>query len=128
MLEKYVKGNCLSGIKHKVGDFQFWMGLLFGEEIFFKYIKKKVGNGENIRFREDWWLDDKPLNQSCLRLYNLCFTKNIKLSDVINSDRDHLKFRRTLWGDILNQLVGVGGWIKDRCSDIYLSGEKDIST
>lgn len=124
LLNKYAEGKCLSGIKPKTRDSQFWMGLMSLKEIFYKYVKKIVGNVQNIRFWEDWWLDDKPLKKSYPGLYGLCFTKSIKPIYVINNWRDRFHFRRTLLGDTFLQ------WneIKNMCADIFLSETKDMIT
>lgn len=50
----------VSGVKHKVRDSQFWIGLLSVKDL---YVKKNAGYGINIKLREDWWVDNKPLNQ-----------------------------------------------------------------
>ena len=79
---KYVKGRCISGIRRKPGDSQFWSGVLSVKNIFYKYCKKYIGNGENTRFWEDWWVDDKPLKDRCPRIYNLCREKNVIVAFV----------------------------------------------
>ena len=60
--------KCFSTVRHKPRDSQFWYGILRIKNTFYKYCRKKVGNGENTRFWEDWWVDDKPLNMSYPRL------------------------------------------------------------
>ena len=69
---KYVKNECISGIRPKPGDSQFWSGIMGVKNVFYKYCKKMVGDGRNTRFWEDWWVDDKPLRIRYPRLYNIC--------------------------------------------------------
>lgn len=101
-----------------MGDSQFWAKLLSMKDFFFfKYVKKNVGDGRNIRFSEEWWVVVKQLNQCYPRLYGLCFTKNIKLANVVEKGWDHFTFRRTLEG-LYTDLMEKG-------YDIELNEEKD---
>jgi hypothetical protein len=45
---KYVKGNCISSVRHRAGDSQFWSELLEVKECFFSIARKRLGM-EKIR-------------------------------------------------------------------------------
>lgn len=99
--EKYRKGGCLALVSKKPGDSQFWANLLKIKEIFYKFVKKKVGDGRNTRFWEDSWVDDKPLREAYPRLYDICFDHNITVEEAIQKGWHGFKFRRTLHGETL---------------------------
>lgn len=42
LLDKYVKGKCIFGIKSKVGDSHFWSSLLKVKDLFYQHVKKKL--------------------------------------------------------------------------------------
>ena len=56
LLSKYVKDKCISGIKKRVGDSQFLASLLKVKYLYYQHVKKKLGDGRNARFWEDWWV------------------------------------------------------------------------
>jgi hypothetical protein len=63
---------------------QFWAGLMNVKDCFYQFCKKRIGNGKNTRFWEDWWVNDKPLKLSYPRLHNLCFDlKKCSVADII---------------------------------------------
>ena len=43
LLNKYVKNKCISEIKKKVGDSQFWASLLKVKNIYYQHVKKTGG-------------------------------------------------------------------------------------
>lgn len=47
---KYVKNSCITTVRCKQGDSQFWSDFLKHKERFFSLCKFKVRNGQNIRF------------------------------------------------------------------------------
>ena len=100
-IEKYRKGRCLALVNKKPGDSQFWASLLKIKEIFYRFVKKKVGDGRNTRFWEDTWVDDKPLKEAYPRLYDICFDHNITVEEAIQKGWHGFKFRRTLHGETL---------------------------
>ena len=96
--KKYIPEGCVSAIRHRPGNSQFWSGIMGIKNTFYRYCKKKIGNGENTRFWEDWWVDTKPLCKNYTRLYGLCRKKNITVAYILNNGWDSVTFRRTLWG------------------------------
>ena len=52
LLEKYVKGRCISEVTHKTGNSQFWSGLMEMKDIFINILKnvletvKTLGSGK----------------------------------------------------------------------------------
>lgn len=45
-----------------------------------------MGDGANTRLWEDWWVDEKPLKDSYVRLYNLSFAHEIAVVEAFNKD------------------------------------------
>ena len=64
---KYEGNGCLSRATKKPGDSQFWSSLMDVKEVFYRFAKKKLGDGNNTRF----WEDDKTLKEAYPRLYDL---------------------------------------------------------
>jgi hypothetical protein len=81
----------------------------------------EIGNGENARFWEDRWVNDRALKDDFPRSYNLCFDKNKSVKYMFDKGLGNVNFRRTLYGDSLEQ------WehIKDSRSGVVLSGDRD---
>lgn len=89
------------GGRELAGDSQFWAALLKVKDIFYKFAKKKIGNGRGTRFWEDIWVDDHALKNESPRLYNLCFDHNITVDEALQKGWKGFKFRRTLHGETL---------------------------
>lgn len=98
---KHVPDGCISGVKHKVGDSQFWASFLKIKDVFYQFCKKKLGDGQNTRFWGDIWVDDKPLKIAYSRLYFLCFDHNIAMAEAIQKGWEGFRFRRNLHGETL---------------------------
>lgn len=60
LLGKYAGREVLNLFEHKSGAFHIWRGIV-KSAIALKGTKWKLGNSKTIRFRVDFWLDDKPL-------------------------------------------------------------------
>ena len=95
---KYVQNKCLSGIEMKPGDSQFWSSLM-GVKKYFQHVKKKLGDENESRYWEDWWVGSKPLKDLYPRLYNISFDHNILVAEAINRGWQGFSFRRTLTGE-----------------------------
>lgn len=64
------------------------------KDIFYKFAKKKQGNGNNTRFLEDICVDDKALKDEYPRLYALSFDHNITVAEAIQLGWRGFKFRK----------------------------------
>ena len=80
------------------------------------------GESKKCLIWEDWWLEDKSLQQNLPRLYNVCFDKNLFVADVLGKGLDHVNFRRTLLGESLE----LWNHIEDVCVDIVLIDDRDV--
>ena len=98
---KYLKDKCLSGVKYKKGGSQFCSSLLKIRGLVYPHIKKKLGDGRNTRFRENWWVDDKSLKEAYPSLYFISNDREITIREVI--DRG--------WGLCLLEEQSVGDMI-----------------
>ena len=91
------------------------------KNIFYKFVKKKVGDGRNTRFWEDSWVDDKPLREAYPRLYDISFDHNITVEEAIQKGWHEFRFRRTLHGET----VELWNSLKKRCEEIQMLGRED---
>ena len=81
----------------------------------------KLGNGSQIRFWEDSWLDNEPLKNQYPTLYNIARKKSALGSHVLSSTPLIVSFRRSLVANNLllwHQLVA-------RVIDIQLQDQSD---
>ena len=68
---KYIKGNPLITFGEKQEDFHFSKGMMSIKDLFYKYCRKIIANGEHTSFLFDTWLDDLPLVVQYKRLFDL---------------------------------------------------------
>jgi hypothetical protein len=97
---KYVKGRHIISIKKRQSDSHFWKGILEIRDKFYKYCKKKVGNGKSTSFWNNIWCDSEPLSTRYPNLFNIAYDKNITVEKALSSDFQLLTFRRRLLGDL----------------------------
>ncbi|GJZ63978.1 RNA-directed DNA polymerase, eukaryota, reverse transcriptase zinc-binding domain protein [Tanacetum coccineum] len=79
------------------------------------FIHKKIGNGSNTNFWEDYWNGFSPLNIQYPRLFALETDKQIKVADKLNHPNLFFSFRRdprggaeaSQLGNLTSQLEGV---------------------
>lgn len=121
IMNKYVNEKCISGIKGKPGDSQFWKSLIQIKGIYYQHVKKKLGDGCNTRFWKDWWVGSKPLKDAYPILYNICFNHEISVAEVINMGWDRFTFRRDIRGD----KADLWASLKARCEEVRMYGGKD---
>ena len=103
------------------GDSHFWSGLMSVKSKFLRWGKFKLGNGSQIRFWEDSWLDNEPLKNQYPTLYNIARKKSALVSHVLSSTPLNVSFRRSLVANNLllwHQLVA-------RVMDIQLQDQSD---
>lgn len=121
LLNKYNKNKCVSGIKKRVGDSQFWSSLLKVKHLFNQHVKKQLGHGRNTEFWEDWWVGSKQLKDAYPGLYNINFDHEISIAEAINKGWDNFTFIRTLIVDSLD----LWNSLNNRCEAIRMYGGKD---
>jgi hypothetical protein len=117
---KYVKGRPIISIK-KQSDSHFWKGILDVLDIFYKYRKKRVGNGKNTSFWKNIWCDSKPLSSKYPNLFEIAYDKYITVDKALSSDFQSLTFKRRLLGvldiDYSNLIA--------QCNNIVISNDDD---
>lgn len=64
-------------------------------------LKKRLGDGKNTRFWEDWWVGSKPLKEAYPSLYFISNDHGISVSDAIDKGWSNFSFRRTLHGELI---------------------------
>lgn len=119
---KYQRDKCLTSVKHKQGDSQFWSDLLKHKNFFFSLCRFTVGNCKNTRFWADWWIGQKSLQKSFPILYSVCFDKNKSIAEIFDKEIQNVSFRRTLYGESLQ----LWEHIKNACENIVLTDQKDV--
>jgi hypothetical protein len=91
------------------------------KDMFYKLCRRKLGNGLRTRFWEDIWWRDKSLSETFPNLYAICVSRDVTVAEVINSNCEVLKFRRTLVGDNLQLWLQL----QDICRGTVLGNVKD---
>jgi hypothetical protein len=118
---KYIKGNPLILVDKKQEDSYFWKGLMNVKDTFYKFCRKKFGNGNRTSFWHDVWIGDQPFCVRFKRLWDISENRNICVDKVICSNFEALKIQRRLFGDTVNNLDEM----KHMCRDIHLTGADD---
>ncbi|WVZ54678.1 hypothetical protein U9M48_005442 [Paspalum notatum var. saurae] len=98
---KYLRHKLLSQCTKKLGDSQFWSGLMAVKDIFLSYGSFKIQNGQTVRFWEDTWKGNKPFMELYPNLYRIVRKKNVTLANVLSCVPLNISFRRALVGDNL---------------------------
>jgi mannosylglycoprotein endo-beta-mannosidase len=95
---KYLGSKSLTQVTRRIGDSQFWSGLMEVKDLFLAKGRFKVNSGRQTRFWEDVWLGNDALMRSYPTLYNITRRKNVTVADVLNSVPLNMSFRRALVG------------------------------
>ena len=77
---------------------------------FSKFTRFVVGDEERIRFWEDSWWGDQPLESQYPRLFRVVTDKNILISSILGSTRPlswNFNFRRNLSDSEIEDLAGL---------------------
>jgi hypothetical protein len=98
--QKYIKGRPIISVKKRQSDSHFWKGILEVHDNFYRFCKKKVGNGKSTSFWNNIWCDSVPLSFRYPNLFDIAYDKNITVEKVLSSDFQFLTFRRRLLGDL----------------------------
>jgi hypothetical protein len=84
------------------------------KEDFFNGGSFTVGNGEDTRFWEDTWLENKSLAEQYPSLYSIAHCKQVFVANVLNQNPLNITFRRTLtenrwrlWLQLVQRLMAV---------------------
>ena len=118
---KYLRKCTFTQCKPSPLHSQFWSGLLAVRDTFYSCCKRIIGNGKSTRFWEDIWVGQQPLSQSFPRLYNICYSHDVTVNRVIESNFDCLKFRRFLREETKDMWCNL----IDTCSHVRLTNSSD---
>jgi hypothetical protein len=61
--KKYLRSQTITHVQKKLGNSQFWSGLMKVKNSFLSLGHFKLNNGMSIRFWEDMWLGNFTLQQ-----------------------------------------------------------------
>ena len=96
------------------GDSHFWAGLMATKKYFFPHASFSIKNGSEIRFWEDKWLGNAPLQEQYPAFYTIVRHKSDTLAKVLESFPLNVSFRRSLlgprqtsWNVLLQRLASV---------------------
>ena len=98
LTNKYLGSKSLTQVSQKPDDSHFWSSLMKVKDEFLGLGTFEVGAGNQTRFWEDIWTNNKPLKEQFPSLYNIVRRKNSLVSDVIRSSHLNLSFRRPIVG------------------------------
>ena len=90
---------------------------------FYPHVKKRLGDGRNTRFWEDWWVGDKSLKEAYPSLFFISNDQGITVREAIDKDWGGFTFRRALYGDT-EQLWNS---MRARCEEVLMHGGRDKS-
>jgi hypothetical protein len=95
---KYISSKALSQVLWKPGDSHFWAGLMASKKFFFPHGTFSINDGSQIRFWEDNWLDNVPLQDQHPALYSIVHYKSETIAKVMATSPSDVTFRRDLLG------------------------------
>jgi hypothetical protein len=93
---KYMQDKALGQIQRKLGDSQFWAGLMKVKDLFLGFGTFQLNNGTNIRFWEDIWMGNRALKEQFPHLYKLVRHKHDTVASMFSTVPLHISFRRSL--------------------------------
>jgi hypothetical protein len=111
---KYLKTQMITHVQKKLGDSQFWSGLIKVKDSFLSLGHFKLNNGVHIRFWEDKWLGYYTLQHHFPSLYTIVCRKNVSMAKVFSSVPRNISFWRglvcnnlSLWHGLVAMVVHI---------------------
>lgn len=111
---KYLREKTLTQVQYLSRDSQFWVGLMKVKGEFLSLGKFDLGDGSQVRFREDSWIRPHPLKLLFPALYNIVRRKSATVRLVLSGIPLNVTFRRSLmvvnlqaWHELVAMLVNV---------------------
>jgi hypothetical protein len=83
----------------KLGDSQFWKGLIKVKDQLLSYGTFRVKDGSQTRFWEDNWIYQKPLRELYPNLYQIIRRPHDTVQSMLSHAPLNISFCRTLVGD-----------------------------
>jgi hypothetical protein len=93
---KYLGNKTLTQVNRKLGDSQFWIGLMNIKDKFLSMGNFKLQDGKQIRFWEDKWLGDNTLKEQYPNLYNIVPKKSARVAKIFSTRPLNVSFTRCL--------------------------------
>jgi len=104
--KKYLQGDTVGSVKHKLDDSPVWSDLLKIKHIYLKGRAMLVRNGRKPSLWTHCWLNDKPLCAVAPTLFDICCDKNISVYHFLTK-QGQLNFKRWLTPILFYQWLGV---------------------
>jgi hypothetical protein len=93
---KYLVSKTITQVTKRLGDSQFWSGLMSFKEDFLSMGNFILHDGRQIRFWEDSWLGTTPLKIQYSNLYNIVLRKDAMVAEIFSSRPLNISFHRNL--------------------------------
>jgi hypothetical protein len=97
-----MKDSTIAQVQRKQGDSHFWSGLMKFKESFLDLGRFQLGNGQDVRFWEDRWLENSNFKELFLTLFAITRKKDISVASIFSTIPLNISFRRGLVGNNLN--------------------------
>jgi hypothetical protein len=120
-MNKYLRDKTLTQVQYMLGDSQFWAGLMKVKEEFLSLGKFDLGDGSQVRFWEDSWIQSRPLKSLFPVLYNIVRKKSAYVRTVFSTTPLNVAFRRSLVGANLQAWHEVVAMV----ADVQLTNHRD---
>jgi hypothetical protein len=108
---KYVWDSTITQVHRKQGDSHFWSGLRKVKDSFLNLSRFQLSNGQNVRFWEDKWLDNRTLKELYPTLFAIIRKKHISAVSVFSTIPLNISFWRGSVGNNLNCSHNLVAWV-----------------
>lgn len=117
---KYMKGQCVSQIKHRPTDSPVWSDLLKVRDYYTQGRVLLIGNGKKSDFWRDKWCGNFSLCEKFKNLYEICYDRKVTVPEM-GQRRWIMGFRRWLPENLQMELREM----RDILVAVSLNNEKD---
>jgi hypothetical protein len=120
---KYLRNKSVASVKQRAHDSPGWKNLMKVKDFYFARRKVLLRKGNLVRFWKDPWLDDIPLCESFLALFDICQGQDWTFERTMSCNLV-IPFRRRMLPDMISQ------WehIKNRAMSYPSSLDSDTVT
>jgi hypothetical protein len=119
--QKYMQDKAIRQTRRKLGDSQFWSGIMSVKELFLGFGTFQLNNGTNIRFLEDTWVGNRSLKDQFTHLYRIVRHKHDTVAAMFNTVPLNISFRISLRGDTLQSWYELVA----KVADVRLNDRED---
>jgi hypothetical protein len=99
---KYLRNKSVASVKQRAHDSPGWKNLMKVKDFYFAGRKVLLRKGNLVRFWKDPWLDDIPLCESFLALFDICQGQDWTFERTMSCNLV-IPFRRRMLPDMISQ-------------------------